>query len=441
MRLLFSLPLLWLSLSARGEAPACQLKAEEWRNYGRIWVDKLFAGDFREHTVTSPVQTLEACASALSVAPEVSRCLDPIRRFTKARWWNYQPGHSMGSSIPDSDYFNKVPYPDFLQIPKELTDKKFLALVEDEAETADLEKALAYVEERNAKAIDPNDKWLTFIYRSQHLATPDGTGALGRFFVYIPGKDFDRFLQFGLRSSPYEDLPNGFSVVSVQKNDPKTGKPLAAPVARLKDFWRIRNGSQITVSTRFDVKGALENCYQCHKTALLPITPDPKVFDDKRFGKTVKLVNELMGGYTDIKLHGMEADDAGPGLGPVDYAGRTGAFMASCAQGRVPDAKRLEAIRDAMNCQNCHDGSTRGLLNFPSAHVLQPHSRKTLVRQYIVDHKKMPPGHSDFTPVERQVLNDCLKEELYGQSEAQPGLLKTWLRNDSCWDSVTLNNL
>lgn len=417
-------------------APQCPSDKNEWRDWNRARVKLLFQGAFREFVVNPVVDKMEACRAELKAAPEVLACLDPLRRFTKARWWDFQAGHTLGVAIPDTDYMNRVPYPDFLELPIELKDPDFLRWVEDEAETANLEKALAYIERVNAGIADPGKKWLTFIYRSQHLGTPDGTGALGRFFVYVPGKDFDRYFQFGLRDDASNELPKGFSVVSVQKTDPTTGKPLPAALARAKDFWRVRKNGEIQLSTRLKVKGGLENCYQCHKSALLPITPDPAVFDEKRFGKTVKLVNRLMAGYPDLKLFGIDPADYGPGIGPLDSATRTPGFMMACAAGKVSDPKRLEAIRAAMNCQSCHDGSKRGLLNYPSGMLAQPASRKSLVHQYIVDHGRMPPGQTHLTRDERMALAECLRKELYETSDSAPGLLKTWLLSEACWNAI-----
>ncbi len=415
--------------------PACPKGKDEWRDWAKDQAARLFNGDFRVFVVNPVVETVESCKTVLAAAPAIRACVQPLARFAKARWWDFQPAHTMGLERTDRDYLTKVPFPEFLDIPAELKDQEFLSWVGDMADGPALEKALAYVEKLNAKQTDPKLKWITFLYKSQHLPAPDQTSALGRFFVYIPGKDFDRYLQFALRTDKDEDLPNAFSVVSVQKTDPATGKPLDAPRARMKDFWRIRTNKGIQLSTRLDQKGRLENCYQCHKTPLLPIEPDRADFDEKRFGANVKLVNQLMGDHTDLKYDGLNMDDYGPGLGPVDAKTRTKDFMLSCAGGKVTDEKRLEVIAKAMNCQNCHDGSQRGVLNYPSAKVKQPTSQKPLTRHYVVDYEKMPPGEKLSQP-EREALHECLRRELYGTGDQEPGLLRSHLQNKACFDAV-----
>lgn len=428
-------PYLFLWLAASASAATCPSGKAQWQDWNRENANRLYQGEFRSFVVNPIVETIEGCQSELAKAPDIRACVGPLGRFAKARWWDFQKGHSLGSEVTDQDYMEKVPFPEYLDIPKELKDQEFLSWVNDEAKTESLEKGLAYVEKINATIVDPAMKWITFLYRSQHLPAPDETFALGRFFVYIPGKDFDRYLQFALRSDPNNDLPSAFSVVSVQKTDPVTKQPLAKPLARLKDFWRIRTATGIQLSTRLKVKGALENCYQCHKSALLPITPDPKVFDEKRFGAKVKLVNQLMGNHTDLEPYGIRVADYGPGLGPVNGKLRTKAFLLACAGGKVTDEKRLEVIGKAMNCQNCHDGSTRGLLNYPSAKAKQPTTRKPLTQMYIVDHAKMPPG-SKLSKPEREALAECVRREFYQFDTAQPGILQSYLNNDACWTKV-----
>ena len=423
--------------SAASAGPLCLTEKREWRDWSRAQVSRIFEGDFGEDVIAPVVDRLGACEWQLSAAPKIQDCLSPLSRFARALSWDFQPGHSMGLAVSDADYFDKGPYPDFLELPKELKDQEFLSWVQDdEGATSSLDKALAYVDKVNAGISEPSSKWITFTYRSLHLPTADDAQALGRFFVYVPGKNFDRYLQFGLRSHASEELPNAISLISVQKMDPATGKPLPTPLARAKDLWRLRQGGTIKLSTRFDVKGVVQNCYECHKTPLLPITPDASVFDENRFGGKVRQVNKLMTSYSGLKFFGLDPKDYGPGIGPVSPASRTTGFMKACSSGKISDARRLEGLKRAMSCQNCHNGAVRGALNFPSAKSLQPVSGRSLVRMYVVDHGKMPPGQEHLTREEREVLAECLRVELYGDSDLIPGLLKEWLLSEDCWDEL-----
>lgn len=344
---------------------------------------------------------------------EDQECTKNLRAFTRALWLPSQPGHTMGLEISDQRYFEALPYPDLLDLPPELCEPRFLRLL-DEDGARSLDEAVAYVEGLGAG-------FTCFIYQSQHLPTPDGTGAHGRFFVLVPGPRFDRYVQFGLRDDPSKPLPNSVSVVAIQK----------LPVARafFKDLWRIREGGTITVGSRLAQTGKLESCYTCHKQALLPIVPAPATFDAERWGRVLQEIDARMQRQGACLLAGVDQDAYGPGLGPVDSPLRTEAFLRSCAGERVgPEA--MDRLKRAMGCARCHDGRAQARLDHPILRNALPDGG-TLVHRFVVTYKKMPPG-VDLTGDEREALVRCLEQEYYRGFAGEPGLLPAWLLQPGC---------
>jgi hypothetical protein len=340
--------------------------------------------------------------------------------------------------MTDEQYYSEVPFPDLLELPERLGRQDFLKWMENaDLLSADgkknIEEALTAIDKVNDDIPDEAMKWVAFTYESQHLPTPDGTGTLGRFFIYVPGVDFDRYFQFGVKVRDGKRRPYGLSVVSVQKND-ASHQPLPRPEARFKDFWRLDEGGSVKVSTRLKESGEpLENCYECHKSAVLPITPKPESFDQERFADRVKKVNGFMGAYGAMDVHGIDVKDYGPAMGPRDFPGRTEAFFDVCAGRKNGVARsRYPVIASSMNCAKCHDGEGRGELNYPSLRRGLP-LRSTMVERYVVTHRKMPLGAKSLAENERRAIVDCLKTEYYEGFDKVPALMELWLRQDGCW--------
>ena len=419
----------------RSDQP-CPSTAAGWQQWQNAAIDGLLSSNFADVKVAATTSTLQKCsADRGAVAQKNKVCLANLERFATALMWPQQAGHSLGFSTTDQEYYVSSPFPEMLQPPKELTSGDFLRWLDDDAvgPGTGREKALAYIDHINAGIVNNDLKWIPFMYRSQHLPTPDGSGALGRFFVYVPDPRFDRFIQFGLRNAPSDPLPNSYSVVTVQKTDPSSNQKLSPPKVWLNDLWRLRNGGGITLSTRLKEAGSLENCYDCHKSAVLAITPDPLWFDAARFGDSLKRVNRIIGTAAAAQYVGIDMAAFGPGLGPTALSSRTPDFVKACSGNTVTDPARIAVLQRAMSCERCHNGDQRGPLNFPSAlrDMPQPFGR-SLVDRYITVHKTMPPG-ATLSDAERTALHRCLKLEYFGGVAGQPGVLRDWLAQAQCW--------
>ena len=425
-----------LCLAARAAAILpCPTDLPGWREWHERTTDSFFASNLSNETLLEIGEALRRCKPQLDAVPAAQRCMSNFSSFFEAASRDkLMSGHLVGASIPDEQYFSEMPYPAMLEMPEELKHQQFLRWL-DANDDASLTSALHYIDGINETIPDPRLEWIAFLYQSQHLPTPDDTRSLGRFFVYIPGEDFDQHFQFGLQQDPAGALAKAVSVVAVQKTDAGTGKALRTPRARMKDFWRNRNGARIEISTRYKETGAAENCYACHKQATLPITPNPLVFDEARFGEKLHRVNAIMTRYGAIDLDGFTRSAYGPPMGPRTSPLRTPEFLAACSAGSV-EPERLARLGEAMQCANCHDGTWRGELNYPSGIQLQPQG-ETLMSWYVVHHQTMPLGVTDLSRSERRALVMCLNAEYYRGLGDQPGLLEAWMMPKECWAVVS----
>ncbi len=413
-----------------------------WKKWQALKVEELFKSRFSSKTAFTIRKEFDECLKLIDASAETKECTYHLNQFATSRSWSALKGHSLGASMTDFEYESNVPYPEMLELPKQLAEnQEFLKALDERSDLSAppmYEKAFEVIEKINAKISDPKLKWIPFVYDSQHLATPDGTDSMGRFFIYIPHSDYDRFLQFGIQRDPNLPLSKSFSTVSVQKTDPLTHQLLSIPRGRMKDFWRLRDKEgNVSLSTRLKVMGSMENCQNCHKNLLLPIHPEPTTFDKYRFQVSVDKVNEIMRGYGHVSGDGWVHNANGPGMGPEESAVRTDEFIRQCSNGAVTTVQDIEKVKSAMNCTQCHDGLYRGTLNYPSGNYTLPVSENsswgTLIDHYIIKHKLMPPYQEDLSDIERKSVAVCLKAEYYQDFKGQTGLLKSWLLQKECW--------
>jgi hypothetical protein len=409
----------------------CPKQTSEWRAWTEARAKALTANPSRD-AVKATLALLARCGESLSTDAKARSCVSNLGRFAQALTWDELEGHSLGFSVTDDEYF-KPPYPEMVRLPPELMEPAFSDDL-DSAEPTRIEAAVHAIDDINARISDPSLRWQAFPYLSQHVPTPDGTHGLGRFLVYIPGKDYDRYVQFGMREDSSHPVPKNVSVVSVQKTDPATGKRLPVLSSRFVDIFRVRQpDGRIAFTPRYRVATREQNCYSCHKDAVLPIVPRAGTFREDLYGPTLRAVNDVMHRYGRVAPFGLSAADFGPALGPEQSEFRTDAFLRSCSSGVVTTPRRLARIRWLMRCTSCHDGETQGLLNYPSAAFPQPVPRRSLAEAFVASYGEMPPKGKDLTPPERAALFECLRREYYVGDGKKPGLLEQWLAGGACW--------
>ena len=343
-----------------------------------------------------------------------------LLRFTKPFFNGTRDGHSMRLDVADSDYLNSIPLA-AADLPDELKEQSFLLSLDQHLDTEG-KQALVYLDGLNAQR---TEKIEYFVFDSQFLPTADDSATYKRLFVYYPGEHVDKFIQFGLHSRADSLLSNAISMVSIEKTDQGSGEPLSPARAWFKDFWRTRDDSTVLLSTRYKETGQLESCYGCHASALIPVYPDKKLFNEAKFGKSLAAVNSIIGRYKDASIAMINSDDFGPLLGPVDYKGRDKEFFDSCSNNL--DQAGIEKVKAAMNCSSCHNDIEKKSLRFPMARQSQI-DRDSIVKVLIEDEKLMPPG-AVLTEHERNALTNCLVLEYFQFESEQEGLLEKWLKN------------
>ncbi|MFI5386487.1 MAG: hypothetical protein ACHQ50_10250 [Fimbriimonadales bacterium] len=179
----------------------------------------------------------------------------------------------------------------------------------------------------------------------------------------------------------------------------------------------------------------IDNCYDCHKTAAIPLEPeleytfDPKgslIVKTSGAGQIPELLNRRIRGYGQIDLGVQRVSSYGPSLGPAGWL-RSDESLRKWA-GTTLSAESVARIRSAMNCASCHDSF--GKLNFPMAIRTSRDfgafkTDRGLVQSYI-EKGYMPPGNS-LTEQERHALWLCLSKEYYDPANGT-GVFVDWLK-------------
>jgi hypothetical protein len=98
----------------------------------------------------------------------------------------------------------------------------------------------------------------------------------------------------------------------------------------------------------------------------------------------------------------------GPQVGMVGLSSRTDTFLQSCAPHVSQD--RIPAIRNAMNCANCHNDSDQTRLGIKNSLYLGNAPRHGFLEKVVYQLGVMPPGN-DLSSSERGALVNCLVEE------------------------------
>lgn len=371
-------------------------------------------GDFIYHQ-------LKKCRTPDGQALEDQPELRNLLRFTKVHAQAKQEKHTMQLAVSDEDYFAAAPK-GVLDLPEDLKNQEFLASLDRHLDD-NAQAAIAYIDRLNFSK--PAElRYRRLVFDSQFLGTPDVSHSFRRFFIYVPGPDYDRFLQFGLHETKEKILAQSISMIGLQKKDPATGLLLEKPQAWFTDHFRIRDGSQFRFSTRLKELKSMEGCYECHSTALLHIYPLKATFQEAAYGQDLKEVNAIMGDYKLAEVALVDTKAYGPALGPVHYPGRNAEFFAQCAPQSDPTS--VARISQAMNCSFCHNDRNRATLRFPVVSPFQT-ARGSMAKLLIVDEMVMPPG-ADLALDERKALIACLTQEYLAYGLKSESLLERWLR-------------
>ncbi len=370
--------------------------------------------------------------------PERSKALTNFVRFTSSLdRLNRQSSDSfqsnaLGMDISDPEYFAEAgPY---VQFPPLLKSQAFLKAMSD---PATYRKATDMIAEENLR-LPTSRRWVVFPFRAQFIPSVDGS-TYGRMLVLVPnellpdGRILDRWLMFAIATPDMVTPPDIRSVSLIATvRDPK--KPGVSD-GYFADYMRNpdSNSSDITLDPTFTVRPSpSKTCYDCHKTAVLPIHPkyglkfteDARIVRDNLASAIPLRVDEKIALYGKTNFRHLEPDSFGP---PIGQSGRvrTDRFFADSTN--VP-SDSFPKLRAAMNCTSCHDGwfSVNSWLALRSDQEERSFESKQGLLQTYIEQGLMPPGNR-LNPDERHALWQALTKE-YCDLKTGKGTFVDWLR-------------
>lgn len=402
--------------------PTCDLGQDGWRQWFATELSRFEASQYSLNGAYIGKRIAECLDEILTVSP-LGINLENLKSLTQKMLNFTLPGQSMGLAITDEQYTQSSPIAGSQNLPAILNDQQFFAALDAGSFNDGFIAASRWLDATN-NSLPVERRLLYFPYLSQHLPTIDDSQSYGRFLVYVPNDNVDVFVQFGVRDNPLKPLPNGVSLIAIVKRDAQ-GQVLAEPQAFFNDLWRLRQPSGTVLSTRLKETGAMESCYGCHSSALVPIVPDPRFFDVAKSGSALSLVEKVMAKYANASMPHFDTQSFGPPLGPVDSPQRTMAFIKSCSGKQDLNEDSVARIQSAMNCSSCHDDVKRRALRLPMAGFKQL-SKDSLIKQFVEVFKTMPPG-ATLDASERSALVLCLSVEYLDSSADRSSLMRKWL--------------
>lgn len=340
-----------------------------------------------------------------------------VRFVTAQHWAGLAEPHGLGLTVSDKAFADQAR--ESIRIPELLQSPKFLHCLTDPSGYAE---AFHMIEEHNA-GLAEEARWIALPFESRFIKSAD-QATYGRLLVVVPGNP-DMWVNFALA------LPGGDSktVTSVSIVAASKGVTWTA------DFTRESNESGFkVVPMAAHNPDPSDNCYDCHKSAAMPIHPD-RVFGFDPKGTLVSMqsaVPELLNAR--IRSYGLPStamQDSGA-YGPS--AGSTGVTR---SDEFVRDASEMDLsqesvarVRNAMKCGSCHEDFAR--LNFPqplttSRDVRALKTHRSLMQTYI-EEGWMPP-RNDLTTEERTALWRCLSKE-YLDPGKMTGAFVDWLKGE-----------
>ncbi len=406
------------------------------------------------HAYTVIQECLKADSSYFSKDAGRARELGNFVRFVKAQQWMVIPPgaagkvpYGLGLEVPDEQYWNLAkPY---LEFPELLKSQRFLTAM---ASPGTYRQALEMIDSINAN-LPPERKWISLLFDAQFITTVDDAHTYGRMLVMVPNEPVgnsevaDRWIQFGIADPGTYPETRSVSMFTVVRN----AETPAKTTTYFSDFMRIRDKQTGKFSIRSNFTMLHDpslNCYNCHKSSVLPIHPAREYVLDSggklaenraNAGELPAKLNNLIMGYGPPNYVYQDTFAYGPCLGPTNRY-RSDAFLKSATAGLDISPTSYDRIRNAMHCSNCHNNF--GVINYPQAVPtdldLKAFRTHRGMVQTLVEQGTMPPGNT-LTARERQALWRCLMSE-YLNMDTKQGILADWLRGDSVSASPAVRN-
>jgi hypothetical protein len=219
--------------------------------------------------------------------------------------------------------------------------------------------------------------------------------------------------------------PASVSVVTVSKDTKE---------AFFMDYLRHQGREGIELMPTAVLSGSpSKNCYDCHKSAVVPVKPEAEYgFDDE--GRLVEqdpvghlALNAKIRGYGALKFPNHDKEAYGPSVGPVSSSRRLNVVREMVKSEGLEEGS-VERIAAAMECAKCHDSFAP--LNFPEPvrtdREVRSMRRGKGIAQTFVEQGWMPPGN-DLTLAERRALWSSLSVEYFDPVTGE-GVLTDWLK-------------
>ena len=342
--------------------------------------------------------------------------------------------HLFGMSVSDSQYWARISR--WMTFPPLLKSQVFLSLLSSPTTY----KAAADMIEVHNKSLSNNDKWTVALFRAQFVKSVDDT-TYGRMLVLVPneklsdGRILDEWIMFALATP---DMPADAPVRSVSfiatVRDP--AKPNTHQ-AFFCDFMRDSLNGKISLNPTLLMNNSpSKNCYECHKSAILPIRPKYTLqFDSRNVlredssgqSAVLKQMNGMVPKYGNTDFGLLDPDSYGPTLG-LRHKPVSAESIVEWTKGISLPPESAAKVQAAMNCASCHDDFAR--INYPLAlrsdqEQKSFEAKKGLV-QTTIEQGFMPPNNT-LNANERHALWVCLSKEYLNLAKHE-GLFLDWLR-------------
>jgi len=373
-------------------------------------------------------KTLEPALGHLRNDPELDKALGNFARFvtTQVRTAYYNSDgkytHALGFEFEDQEYWDRVSGD--LKLPPLLRSREFLSGL---SHPQTYGQAIDLIEAHN-RNLSNERKWIVLPYRSRFLKSADTT-TYGRLLVVVPaqrdtsGAPIDLWVQFAI-SAPGETTasnPVSVSVISVHRG-------VGRSTATMSDFMRqtdTTTGKINLVPTMMLTKNPSKNCYDCHKSAVLPIHPKSLIPIGTANDSIAEKLNDRIAGYGKCEMDFVAESAYGPTIG---------ATTEPIVEGAGLSPESTKRIRDAMKCGSCH--SQTSSINYPAAAdtnigFLVFEEKRGLAQTY-VEKGWMPPANN-LSESERKVLWKSLSKQ-YLDSTNMTGEFVEWLKGKELGD-------
>lgn len=422
----------------RETAPSCSSDPHTLRGYVQ--------GLTTAATVEETLRTLRSCAQSEPTAfaralPCLQNALEwsQVLREDFAGFGAFATSQSL-ASVGSASYSEGagLEFPEMMSMPSVLSQNPLASLIDQSTRSA-----LPLTQLREAlNAVNRNRPENRRILMTAFTSTfPSPGGGRGRLLFYVPGENFEQWIQFARPFPDNEQLAaNNVSIVGIQthtRRNLQARRVLERPLERLSDFtWRLNEQGRLVAAPRLIQSMAnplhgSRDCFMCHTSGTVAVSRDVATSFSESERREFAQMNRTLSRHSNIRLEfsGSLVDQLPIG-GTVDRP-RPDAFLQTCARGVNQD--RYPALRQAMNCARCHDGS--------QLRALHPFDSNATIRTHI-EGGSMPLGESPLPTGERSAIIRCLTQEYESQVRqwAETPQFRRWVENASCWQSLGQSN-